>query len=117
MPNQNKNGRPGPANQANPGRGTAEGSPADPQNALDSTPTINLGAQLKMMCLNIEGISMPKCDYLGELLRKHNIDVLIPPRDPPDRQVASLEVPGSWLHSHQQTKPRQVRHHDLCQEP
>ena len=38
--------------------------------------TIAIGAQLKVMSLNIEGISMQKCDYLSRLLKEEDIDIL-----------------------------------------
>ena len=61
-------------------RVSAARSPAVSKNKQDFNPqnqNITLGTKLKIMSLNVEGISMQKCDYLSRLLRKHNIDILL----------------------------------------
>ena len=35
-----------------------------------------IGIDIKILSLNVEGLSMPKCDYLANLLAKHDIDIL-----------------------------------------
>lgn len=61
-------------------RVSAERSQAVSKNKLDSdthTKNIAIGAKLKIMSLNIEGISMQKCDYLSRLLNELDIDILL----------------------------------------
>ena len=36
---------------------------------------IPLEQETKVMSLNVEGLSMPKCKYLVRLLKKHDVDV------------------------------------------
>ena len=61
-------------------RVSAVRSPVVSKNKLDfdtQHQNINLGIRLKIMSLNVEGISMHKCEYLGRLLKNHNIDILL----------------------------------------
>ena len=56
-------------------------SPLDSKNMIDSDVKVNsdilFGSNVKLMSLNIEGISMAKCDYLSRLLIKKDTDVLL----------------------------------------
>ena len=45
-------------------------------NNNDTDARIALGRRMKIMSLNIEGLSMAKCTYLSVLLREHGVDVL-----------------------------------------
>ena len=60
-------------------RVSAVGSPTVSKNKKDSElqDHIALTARLKIMTLNVEGISTSKCDYLAKLLEKHNVDILL----------------------------------------
>ena len=42
----------------------------------DKQEDIQLEQEIKVMSLNVEGLLMPKCEYLSELLRKHDVAVL-----------------------------------------
>ena len=77
----------------------AERRPAGSKNKLDfdnhtMNETINLGTRLKILSLNVEGISMEKCDYLAKLLQKHDIDILLlqethlEPKSPPHDHIS-----------------------------
>ena len=70
--------------QVNQDRASAVTRPAgvkskrDVPNDTDRTTNnlIEISEQLKIMSLNVEGLSMAKCEYLSELLRRYSIDVL-----------------------------------------
>ena len=70
--------------QVNQDRASAVTRPArvkskrDVPNDIDRTPNngIEISEQLKIMSLNVEGLSKAKCEYLSELLTRHSIDVL-----------------------------------------
>ncbi|XP_047999764.1 uncharacterized protein LOC125236889 [Leguminivora glycinivorella] len=47
-------------------------------NLHDSLPSeISIGPSLRICQLNVEGISLAKCEYLHKMLTKHNVDVLL----------------------------------------
>ena len=80
--------------QDNQVRVSAAGDPADSKNKRGSKvdrDSIELGMKIRIMSLNIEGMSMPKCDYIANLLKTHNIDILLlqethlKDSDPPSR--------------------------------
>ena len=74
--------------QDNKVRGSGEGSPPESINMRDSAIQINkhgcsnseqaivLGHHMKIMSLNVEGISAAKSDMLARLLTKHSVDIL-----------------------------------------
>nr|CAB3266991.1 reverse transcriptase [Phallusia mammillata] len=49
-------------------------SPAGSKNKLGS---IEFRNQTKILSLNIEGSSMPKCEYLGKILQQHRVDIAL----------------------------------------
>lgn len=53
------------------------GVPIDKKNKLDSNTNLTIGASIRILSLNIEGISMAKCEYLTHLLKKHDVDIVL----------------------------------------
>ena len=60
----------------------AAGSSADTTSSLSSSTSnennhLIVGENIRILSLNVEGISMSKCEYLSKLLRKHNVDIAL----------------------------------------
>ena len=56
-------------------------SPTDTTSSLDyinkTNENLSIGTQIITLSLNIEGISMAKCEYLAQLLSKQNADIVL----------------------------------------
>ena len=54
-------------------------SPVDSKNGrgYNTEDPITIGAKIKIMSLNVEGLSMAKCEYLAEQLRRLKVDILL----------------------------------------
>jgi len=67
--------------QDNQDRGSAARNPSEPASERGcqsrNEEEISLGNSIKILNLNIEGLSMAKCEYLEKLLMNHDIDVLL----------------------------------------
>ena len=62
-------------------RVSPDGSPVGMINKQDSTTKDNddllIGSRIRILSLNIEGMSMAKCELLANLLKKHDVDIAL----------------------------------------
>ena len=63
--------------QDNKDRDVEVGHPSTPKSERDRPTQIPIGKQTRVLSLNVEGLSMAKCEYLSRLLVSSSVDVLL----------------------------------------
>ena len=58
----------------------------------DKQEDIHLEQEIKVMSLNVEGLSMPKCEYLSRLFKKHDVVCSAPSGNPFDKRQSPFKI-------------------------